>query len=178
MPTSAAGRFLTRRLFAERGYAGTTMAQLAAEAGVAMQTIYTRVGSKPAVVEALVDAIDEEARVPALAKRTGETTSATEVLALVVRLTRQPQEPPPGCSWAGSEARALYASGFSLAPEPLNCGASCSSRLLNSLQFSGGSQRLLSPYGAQRSHSLAGRPAGSERSWDGHGTEWCPSAEP
>ena len=35
-----------RRLFAERGYAQTSVNDIAAEAGVALQTIYARLGSK------------------------------------------------------------------------------------------------------------------------------------
>lgn len=102
-----------RRLFAERGYAGTTIAQLAEEAGVAIQTIYTSVGSKPAVAEALVDAIDEEAGVPALGKRMGEATSGTEVLALAVRLTRQLQE-------RGGDVIAMLHAGAAVEPDLAN----------------------------------------------------------
>lgn len=49
-----------RRLFAERGYAATSVAQIAEEAGVAVQTIYDSLGSKRAIALALVDLIDEE----------------------------------------------------------------------------------------------------------------------
>ena len=55
-----------RSLFVQRGYAGTSMADIAAEADVAVQTIYASCGSKGALVIALVDFIDEEADVPAL----------------------------------------------------------------------------------------------------------------
>jgi len=50
-----------RRLFVERGYAGTSVQQIAEETGVALQTVYSSVGPKPAIILALVDLIDEEA---------------------------------------------------------------------------------------------------------------------
>ena len=45
-----------RRLFADKGFAATTVADVAAEADVAVQTIYAHVGSKGDLVLALVDA--------------------------------------------------------------------------------------------------------------------------
>ncbi len=42
-------------LFVERGYLDTTMAELAAAAGVAVQTLYLSFGSKAAVLEATLD---------------------------------------------------------------------------------------------------------------------------
>ena len=53
-----------RRLFSERGYAATSMADIAREAGVALQTIYARLGSKHGILLALLDQVDEEAGVP------------------------------------------------------------------------------------------------------------------
>src|SRR5208282_534520 len=44
-----------RRLFAAHGYAGTSLQQIAEESGVAVQTIYSSVGSKAALVLALND---------------------------------------------------------------------------------------------------------------------------
>ncbi|GAA2528845.1 TetR/AcrR family transcriptional regulator [Winogradskya humida] len=41
-------------LFAEHGYARTTLAAVAARAGVALNTIYTSVGGKPALIRELV----------------------------------------------------------------------------------------------------------------------------
>jgi AcrR family transcriptional regulator len=81
-----------RRLFAERGYAATSINDIAEEAGVAIQTIYARLGSKRGMLLALIDLIDEEAGVGPLAK---DVTSATTPLAALragVHLTRSFQE--------------------------------------------------------------------------------------
>jgi AcrR family transcriptional regulator len=81
-----------RRLFAERGYAATSINDIAEEAGVAIQTIYARLGSKRGMLLALIDLIDEEAGVGPLAQ---EVTSAPNPLAALragVRLTRSFQE--------------------------------------------------------------------------------------
>lgn len=43
------------RLFAERGYAGTAMADIASAAGVALDTVYASVGRKPELVRLLVE---------------------------------------------------------------------------------------------------------------------------
>ena len=55
-------------LFVERGYAATTMADVAARAGVAVQTVYSAVGGKAALVKAAVDVAivgdDEPVAVP------------------------------------------------------------------------------------------------------------------
>lgn len=52
------GRILeaARRLFVECGYTGTTIEQLAEEAGVAVETVYATFGSKRAVLARLVSA--------------------------------------------------------------------------------------------------------------------------
>jgi AcrR family transcriptional regulator len=52
-----------RTLFAERGYAGTSVSTVAATAGVAVNTVYTSVGGKPALMLALTEdgAADETA---------------------------------------------------------------------------------------------------------------------
>ncbi|HEX7051283.1 MAG TPA: TetR/AcrR family transcriptional regulator [Longimicrobiales bacterium] len=50
-----------RRLFAERGYAATTIEEIAREAGVAVQTFYAVYGSKRGVLFALLDAIEADA---------------------------------------------------------------------------------------------------------------------
>ncbi len=81
-----------RRLFAERGYAATSINDIAEQAGVAIQTIYARLGSKRGLLLALIDLIDEEAGVGPLAE--GVTSARTPLAALRagVRLTRSFQE--------------------------------------------------------------------------------------
>lgn len=81
-----------RRLFAERGYAATSMTDIAGAANVAVQTIYASCGSKRDLVLALVDAIDEEADVAAIAEQLANSEDPREALALGVRLTRQLNE--------------------------------------------------------------------------------------
>ena len=81
-----------RRLFSERGYTATSMADIAAEADVAVQTIYASCGSKRELVVALVDVIDDEAEVPALAQELRAATDARTAIAIAARLTRQIQE--------------------------------------------------------------------------------------
>ena len=44
------------RLFVERGYVATTMTAIAAEAGVALDTVYAVVGPKPALFRLLIEA--------------------------------------------------------------------------------------------------------------------------
>ncbi len=55
-----------RKLFAERGFGGTTLEAVAAEAGVAVQTIQQAFGSKKGLLRAQLDAIDRIGGVKAL----------------------------------------------------------------------------------------------------------------
>src|SRR5262245_27246379 len=80
------------RLFAARGYAGTAIADIATEAGVAVPTVYASVGSKPLLLRRLLEAIDLEAGVPELASALGAATDPREILTLAVRITRQVAE--------------------------------------------------------------------------------------
>ena len=81
-----------RRLFAERGYAATSINDIAEEAGVAIQTIYARLGSKRGMLLALIDLIDEEAGVEQLAAGVTSAPTPLEALRAGVRLTRAFQE--------------------------------------------------------------------------------------
>ena len=44
-----------RGLFLDRGYASTTLAQVAERAGVSVQTVYAQFGNKPAIVKQILD---------------------------------------------------------------------------------------------------------------------------
>ena len=77
-----------RRLFAERGYAGTSVRDIAKAAGVSAQTVYDSVGSKQALVERLNDLIDEEADVLAIARAAAESGDPSEIAATPARVTR------------------------------------------------------------------------------------------
>jgi len=81
-----------RRLFAERGYAGTSMNDLAAAAEVAVPTIYASVGSKRELLIALLDLIDTEADVASLNAQMAKATTGAEVVAATATLTRQINE--------------------------------------------------------------------------------------
>lgn len=81
-----------RRLFVERGYASTTMADIATEAGVVVQTIYTSCGSKRELVLALNDLIDEEAGVAELGMQLRKADDPRTIVALGAKISRQIQE--------------------------------------------------------------------------------------
>ena len=81
-----------RRLFAERGYAATSVNDIAEEASVALQTIYTRLGSKRGIVMALLEVIDEEAGVREAAAAIAAASTPADVLRTQNRLTRNLQE--------------------------------------------------------------------------------------
>lgn len=81
-----------RRLFAAHGYAGTSLQQIAEESGVAVQTIYSSVGSKTALVLALNDLIDEAADVAQLAAGVLGETDPPTMIAKGIHLTRQLNE--------------------------------------------------------------------------------------
>jgi AcrR family transcriptional regulator len=77
-----------RRLFAERGFPATTIADVAREAGVSQQTVYGGFGGKQGLVVALVDLIDRDGNVPALVGRLLATDDPDQILELAVRIPR------------------------------------------------------------------------------------------
>jgi AcrR family transcriptional regulator len=81
-----------RRLFAEHGYANTSVQQIAEASGVAVQTVYSSVGSKAALVLALNDLIDEEAGVEELRAELVDEGDPAQLVAKAVHLTRQLNE--------------------------------------------------------------------------------------
>ncbi|HVU78282.1 MAG TPA: TetR family transcriptional regulator [Gaiellaceae bacterium] len=78
-----------RRLFAERGYGATGVADIAEAAGVAVPTVYQSVGAKPTLLKLLLDHIDEEADIGGLAGELRASGDPRRVLALQVQMTRQ-----------------------------------------------------------------------------------------
>ena len=77
-----------RRLFAERGYAGTSVRAIARAAGVSAQTVYDSVGSKQAVVAQLNDLLDQEAGIAALAATASRSQDPDELTAINARISR------------------------------------------------------------------------------------------
>jgi AcrR family transcriptional regulator len=75
-----------RRLFAESGYAGTTIEAIAAEAGVAVATVYKAFGTKAAIARDLNDLIDAEAGSDSLA---GQLATETDPAGLIGRAVSQ-----------------------------------------------------------------------------------------
>ena len=63
------------RLFAEQGYAETTLAEVADEAEVALSTIFNYFHGKPDIVFAVLDALIESARARIVERPEGETAS-------------------------------------------------------------------------------------------------------
>jgi AcrR family transcriptional regulator len=77
-----------RRLFADRGYARTSVREIAKAAGVSAQTVYDSVGSKQALVAGLNDLIDSEAGIAAIARAAAESDDPRELAATPARITR------------------------------------------------------------------------------------------
>ena len=73
------------RLFVEHGYVGTSVAAIAREAGVALQTIYNAVGSKADILSAVLDAHAQGPQAPRsvpefMAERTSEARNGDDVV--------------------------------------------------------------------------------------------------
>jgi AcrR family transcriptional regulator len=81
-----------RRLFAEQGYARTSIAAVAAAAGVAIRTVYAAFGTKQAILAAICDAWLGEAEVFPLGAQALAEPDAGRRLALLARLNRQQWE--------------------------------------------------------------------------------------
>jgi AcrR family transcriptional regulator len=77
-----------RRLFAERGFARTSVRDIAKAAGVSTQTVYNSIGSKQAVVARLNELIDSEAGIGAMVGPIAASRDPQQVAALSARITR------------------------------------------------------------------------------------------
>jgi AcrR family transcriptional regulator len=78
-----------RRQFAANGYAATSVKEIAAQAGVSMQTVYDSVGSKADLVRRLNDLIDVEAGVGEIAMAIPTTTDPLAVARVPAMITRR-----------------------------------------------------------------------------------------
>src|SRR3954451_14196395 len=77
-----------RRLFAERGYARTTVRDIAESAGVSAQTVYDSIGSKQALVARLNDLIDQEAEIPRIVGESMASRDPVVMASTAARVTR------------------------------------------------------------------------------------------
>jgi len=77
-----------RRLFAQRGYAATSINDIADEAGVAVQTIYARLDNKRGIVLALQELIEHDAGVAKTAAAIPAAQNPREALQAGIRVVR------------------------------------------------------------------------------------------
>ncbi|MDJ0348178.1 TetR/AcrR family transcriptional regulator [Cryobacterium sp. PH29-G1] len=97
------------RLMLERGYVGTSIAAIASEAGVVVQTIYNSVGSKAELLAAVLERVAEEPDAPALLsgatrERIAGARTATEVIRILARSSALVNERTSGILRIVSEA--------------------------------------------------------------------------
>jgi AcrR family transcriptional regulator len=109
--TRQAIRDAARRLFAEQGFAGTSVHQLAAEAGVALRTIYLAFGSKQGVLIDLVLTIGLDAGLADEAPNfSAEVTDPRQLIGAMARYRRNLYE-------RGSDVIAMLREGAAAEPE-------------------------------------------------------------
>src|SRR5687768_10327975 len=80
-----------RALFADHGYVNTPIRRVADVAGVAVQTIYSTFGSKPAVLVGLMDLMDQQMVEPVLVELM-QAQDPGRMLDLVAALERHVRE--------------------------------------------------------------------------------------
>jgi AcrR family transcriptional regulator len=86
--TKAAVLAAARDLIVRQGYPATTMEQIAAEAGVAVQTVYKHFGSKPAIVAAMVEQARQDPRLIEQRRRLLEERDPREQVKLIAERAR------------------------------------------------------------------------------------------
>lgn len=77
-----------RRLFDADGFAATTIAAIAAEAGVSQQTVYAVFGSKAAVVRAILEQMEESAEAANWRERIAAESDPAGILTAFAQWTR------------------------------------------------------------------------------------------
>jgi AcrR family transcriptional regulator len=78
-----------RARFAANGYAATNLKDIAADAGVSVQTVYDSVGTKPDLVRRLNDLIDREAEIGPIAAGIGTDTDPGALACIPARIARR-----------------------------------------------------------------------------------------
>lgn len=76
-----------RRRFAHDGYAATSLKDIAADAGVSVQTLYDSVGSKSDLVRSLNDLIDQEADLTVIVSNISRESDPRALAAIPARVT-------------------------------------------------------------------------------------------
>jgi AcrR family transcriptional regulator len=76
-----------RELFTERGFTGTTVADIAGRAGVSVHTVYATFGSKGAIVRALLDQLEDDAGAAGWLTRIASETDPRRKLAAFAQWT-------------------------------------------------------------------------------------------
>lgn len=77
-----------RRLFEKNGFAASTIAAIATEAGVSQQTVYAAFGSKAALVRAILGQMEESADAAVWRQRIATEEDATRILTAFAQWTR------------------------------------------------------------------------------------------
>jgi AcrR family transcriptional regulator len=106
------------RLFAEHGYARTTVAQVAAAADVAANTVYTSVGGKPQLVVALTERGTDDPNLARVLQDIDAMTDGTEIvrrLATGTAVTRRNQCHTIAVMWDNTTSDPLIAQAAELA---------------------------------------------------------------
>jgi AcrR family transcriptional regulator len=78
-----------KTLFAEQGYGRTSVAAVAAAAGVALNTVYTSVGAKPALILAMAREAAEDEQVERTVQQAADTADGREILHLTATNTSE-----------------------------------------------------------------------------------------
>jgi AcrR family transcriptional regulator len=76
-----------RRRFARQGYAATNLKDIAADAGVSVQTVYDSVGTKPELLRRLNDLIDAEAQIGEIAATLASLDDPLAIARVPARIT-------------------------------------------------------------------------------------------
>ncbi len=116
-----------RQLFTEGGYARTSVAAIAAAAGVSPQTVYNSVGTKGELLLALNDLVDREGKVAEIQREIACACDPRVILALTASLRRRlmegagdivellmegaATEPEVAAAWAEGRARSRAGAG-------------------------------------------------------------------